>query len=105
MNNPYYNIENIIKVSTAIKENKDVEFRSTFGGCWGKYIHTENRLPNFELYNYRIKAVSNRYKVGLFKGTDNIPYFLVFTTDTSAFVQEYNDDFVRWLTDWVEYEV
>ncbi len=105
MNNPYYNIENIIKVSTAIKENKDVEFRSTFGCCWGKYIHTENSLPDFQLYDYRVKSKVKQYRLAVLLDCNKEPFVFTVNDIKSEIPTENNVIFVKWLTDWAEYEV
>lgn len=107
MNNPYYNIENIIKVSTAIKENKDVEFRSTIerDGRWVKYTNMENGLPDFQLYDYRVKSKFKQYRLAVLLDCNKEPFVFTVNDIKSEVPTENNINFVKWLTDWIEYEV
>ena len=52
---------------------------------------------------YRIKPKTNKYRVALFRGASEYPVLL--TDLTTAIATEKGTQFIRWLTDWVEYEV
>lgn len=58
--------------------------------------------PSFyEKRKYRIKPPAKRYRVALFNN-----YTRVYTADNINDASSYEKDrsFVRWLTDWIEYE-
>lgn len=100
--NTAFDYDHMIEILTALKEDKDVQYRT--GGVDDWILHNKDDLPKFHFYVYRIKPDVVRCKVGLFKDETNFTY-----TDI---IQEYAirrcelDDasFVRWLTDWIEYE-
>ena len=55
-----------------------------------------------EEYEYRVKPLAKKYRVALFKD----PGYYTSTVDTQEDAVCYTGSsyFVRWLTDWVEYE-
>ena len=59
-----------------------------------------------EEYEYRVKSPAKKYRVALFQNSNNGNYYTV-VADTQDDAVCYVDarGFVRWLTDWVEYEV
>ena len=65
----------------------------------------ELKQPNWqEHWEYRVKPPKNKYRVGLFKIGENKPFTVVAETDVVEMDCETDTRFVRWLTDWVEYE-
>lgn len=95
--------DHMINILTAIKEGQEVQYRDEDMGEWT--LHDINELPRFVNYEYRIKPASNKYRVGLFM-TKNGYHTLTVSSDGTADLREHNDPtFVKWLTDWVEYEV
>lgn len=96
-----------IKIMQAFLDNKEIQHRhdnGEVGGLWYDGIGPKSSIPNFELYEYRIKPELNRYRVGLFKEND-FYYSLLFEDEVNAYnTVEFSPQFVRWLTDWIEYE-
>ena len=61
-------------------------------------------FPRFnETWKYRIKPPAKKYRVALLKN-DNESYSLSANNQAHADTIEFRKDFIRWLTDWVEYE-
>ena len=52
---------------------------------------------------YRIKPPTKKYRVALLKD-NNESYVLAANNQAYADIIEHREDFVRWLTDWIEYE-
>ena len=61
--------------------------------------------PDFMADKYRIKPPAKKYMVALFKYPDYYYYTSTANTQEDAAFYESCRAFVRWLTDWVEYEV
>ena len=90
-------------VIIAWAEGKDVQAQPPMLGEWRDLSLT---MPYFyEDWEYRIKPPAKKYRVALFKDTftGNI-YTGAADTPEDAYLYEKNKDFIRWLTDWVEYE-
>lgn len=62
--------------------------------------------PNFfDSLEYRIKPKTGKYRVAIFKSSSDGKIF----TDTEDFEEKRNlcelNDFIRYLTDWIEYDI
>ena len=53
---------------------------------------------------YRIKPPAKKYRVALLLNDDNEPYTVSLNSQDYADIMGQRGNFVRWLTDWVEYE-
>ena len=96
MNQRYKHADVII----AWAEGAKVECRDTPTSPW-----TRTRTPSWqEDYEYRVKHPAKKYRVALFKDLD---YYYTSTANIQEDAAFYEScrAFVRWLTDWVEYEV
>ena len=90
-------------VIIAWAEGKDVQVRDEGTSRW---YDIKGKFPLFnEDREYRIKPPAKKYRVGLFKNTYSGNIYTC-TTDTpeAANFCEKDQGFVRWLTDWIEYE-
>ena len=88
-------------VIIAWANGAEIEGRDTPTSPW-----TRTRTPSwYENYEYRIKPPEKKYKVALYKDSFNGNSYTV-TADIQKDVEFYEKekDFVRWLTDWIEYE-
>ena len=85
-------------VIIAWANGAEIEYRSHIDGGW--VVASEPRW--LENYEYRVKPVK-KYKVALIKGADH--YTTTADTETDASFISCSAGFVRWITDWVEYEV
>jgi len=68
---------------------------------WRNYTDLEALTPNFNSLNYewRIKPETLRYRVALMKSmTSSKHWVMAFEQDKT----ENDNDFVKWLTEWVE---
>lgn len=88
-------------VIIAWAEGKDVQVRDEGTERWfdvmpGNPIFSEDR-------EYRIKPPAKKYRVALLKD-DSESYALAANNQAYADIIEFREDFVRWLTDWVDYE-
>jgi hypothetical protein len=88
-------------VIIAWAEGKDVQVRDEGTKRWfdvmpGNPIFSKDR-------EYRIKPPSKKYRVALLKD-DSESYALAANSQAYADIVEFRKDFVRWLTDWVDYE-
>ena len=88
-------------VIIAWAEGKDVQVRDEGTKRWydvvpGNPIFSEDR-------EYSIKPPSKKYRVALLKD-DSESYALAANNQAYADIIEFREDFVRWLTDWVDYE-
>ena len=85
-------------VIIAWAEGKDVQVWEEFS--W-RDVTVE--APTFMGEKYRIKPPNKKYRVALFNYNGNI---YTSAADTPEDVEFYEKDigFVRWLTDWIEYE-
>ena len=59
-----------------------------------------------EEYEYRVKSPAKKYRVALFfgYGDDCETYAAIANTQKSVDIYERSSRFIRWLTDWIEYE-
>ena len=88
-------------VIIAWAEGKDVQVWNSVRNEW-----QESSNPNWFLgYEYRIKPPARRYRVALFN-INGSSYTYTHTADNQKTAEFYEATpaFVRWLTDWVEYE-
>ena len=87
-------------VIIAWAEGKDVQVWDEGAKCWCDVVAS---IPFFMGDKYRIKPPAKKYRVALFNNNGNI---YTSTADTPEDVEFYEKDmgFVRWLTDWIEYE-
>lgn len=99
---PIENIDYMISILNALKTGKQVQFIQTYGSIWLDF--PDNVVPDFSAFIYRIKPTMQKYRLGLFRETDQTSYVLAFNTDESAHLAENNRYFVGWMADWVEYE-
>ncbi len=85
-------------VIIAWAEGKDVQVWDEGAKCWGDVVAS---IPFFMGDKYRIKPPAKKYRVALFND-----YTSVCTADNMKDASSYEKDsgFIRWLTDWVEYE-
>ena len=82
-------------VIIAWAEGKDVQVWDRGPKRW---CDVNSRTPHFyEDWEYRIKPPAKKYRVALFND-----YVCVCTVNARAYEKERT--FIRWLTDWIEYE-
>lgn len=92
----------------AMREQKPIQCRPLGSLLDDDWKDTLNSDPNFLHYEYRIKPDHNRYRVGLFR--DELDekcdpkLFVIHEYEASGFTKG-SPYFVKWLTDWIEYEV
>lgn len=88
-------------VIIAWAEGKDVQVWDECAKCWCDIVKS---IPFFMGDKYRIKPPAKKYRVALFNNNNGNIY--TSTADTPEDVEFYEKDigFVRWLTDWIEYE-
>ena len=88
-------------VIIAWAEGAEVEYRNLPGATW-----VSASTPGwYENYEYRVKPPAKKYRVALFKDCTNVGAY----TSTADSQEEANclrerQGFVRWITDWIEYE-
>lgn len=86
-------------VIIAWAEGCAIEYRNTSTSLWAKA-----RSPGwYEDHEYRVKPPAKKYRVALFKDSTG---GYTSTADNQETSNDYEGmhHFVRWLTDWVEYE-
>lgn len=85
-------------VIIAWAEGKDVQVWDKNNERWCDMVLAD---PDFMADKYRIKPPAKKYRVALFND-----YTSVCTADNMKDASSYEKDsgFIRWLTDWVEYE-
>ena len=90
-------------VIIAWAEGKDVQVWDFTQNKWGD-VTTES--PTWcEGWKYRIKPPAKKYRVALFKNPfSGDIYTLSVDKPDSTDKYEQHKGFVRWLTDWIEYE-
>ena len=89
-------------VIIAWAEGKDVQVWDFTQNEWGDVT---DKSPTWcEDWGYRIKPPAEKYKVALFRRS-NYELFAV-ACNSSEVAENYESlpSFVRWLTDWIEYE-
>lgn len=103
--NTTHNIDydNIIKILTAMKEGKQIQVEQ-YENVWRDL--TDEDFPNFKYVRYyRIKPEVKKYRVGLMDFDIEDRLLIVARSESDATELESDPDFVKWLTDWTEYEV
>ena len=86
-------------VIIAWAEGAEIEYRKS-----PEYIWNSAESPGwYENYEYRVKPPAKKYRVALFKDCTE-GYTSTADTQEDAAFYESSSGFVRWLTDWVEYE-
>ena len=85
-------------VIIAWAEGEDVQVWDKNNERWCDMVLAD---PDFMADKYRIKPPAKKYRVALFNDYTSV-YTADNTKDASAYEKERS--FVRWLTDWIEYE-
>ena len=86
----------------AWAEGKDVQVRAPLAENWSDLSIA---APHFyEDWEYRIKPPAKKYRVALFRRHNDEPVVVASNSQVTADNYESMPDFVRWLTDWIEYE-
>ena len=85
-------------VIIAWAEGKDIQ---VWDYGW-QDVTSEN--PTFLGKKYRIKPPAKKYRVALFGRRNDEPLVVASNSQVTADNFESLPDFVRWLTDWIEYE-
>lgn len=89
-------------VIIAWAEGKDVQVWDKLHGEWGDVA---TKSPTWrDDWEYRIKPPAKKYRVALFESDTSIYYTSTADTPEDANFYEKGRGFIRWLTDWVEYE-
>ena len=88
-------------VIIAWAEGKDVQVWSDINNKWYDLALKD---PSFNGKNYRIKPPAKKYRVVLFEGDTGARYTSTVDTSEDANFYEEGSGFIRWLTDWIEYE-
>lgn len=93
-----------IKIMQALLDDTEIQYRFSDKKPW--HDDTKEYFPDFRVCEYRIKPKPGRYRVGLFKDND-FYYTMSFERqdESESRILEQKPDFVKWLTDWIEYEV
>ena len=89
-------------VIIAWANGAEIECRDTPTSPWTN-AHTPSWYENCE---YRVKPPVRKYRVALFIscGDDGETYTATANTHESADIYATSKRFIRWLTDWIEYE-
>lgn len=89
-------------VIIAWVEGKDVQVWDKGDERWSD---VRSRTPIFnEDWEYRIKPPAKKFRVALIKG-GRLVYPSIVDSKCGEDMYEKDNAFVRWLTDWIEYEV
>ena len=89
-------------VIIAWAEGKDLQVR---GSSAEKWSDLSLATPNFyDYWEYRIKPPAKKYRVALFRRHNYDPLVVACNSSEVAENYESTPNFVRWLTDWIEYE-
>ena len=88
-------------VIIAWAEWKDVQVWSDINNKWYDLALKD---PSFNGKNYRIKPPAKKYRVALFKAPCVEAVVSVANSEHDAERYKESGHFVRWLTDWIEYE-
>ena len=86
-------------VIIAWAEGKDVQVWDDRGKRWCDITIQD---PTFAGEKYRIKPPAKKYRVALFLNEE--PLAVAANTQATADTFEPLPNFVRWITDWIEYE-
>lgn len=96
--------EHMIEILNALNTGKSVQYILPNSDIWQDVPVDSGLVPDFFENEYRIKPEPSYYRVGLFKNGDNY-YIHAMNDKIGAEKTEKTDtSFVRWLTDWTEYE-
>ena len=89
-------------VIIAWAEGKDVQVRDEGTSRW---YDIKGKFPLFnEDREHRIKPPAKKYRVALFESDTSVYYTSTADSPEDANFYEKGRGFIRWLTDWVEYE-
>ena len=88
-------------VIIAWAEGKDVQVWDKNNERWCDMVLAD---PDFMADKYRIKPPAKKYRVALFLESDEDSVAVAANSQTTADHFESRSNFVRWLTDWIEYE-
>ena len=88
-------------VIIAWAEGKDVQVWDHTINKWGDIPGTPTWRKEWE---YRIKPPAEKYRVALFRRHNCESLVVACNSPVTAENYESLPDFVRWLTDWIEYE-
>ena len=89
-------------VIIAWAEGKDVQVWDEGTKRW---FDVRGKFPLFsEDREHRIKPPAKKYRVALFEGDPSTYYTSTSDTSEDADFYEKGRGFIRWLTDWIEYE-
>lgn len=88
-------------VIIAWAEGKDVQVWDDINNMW---CDLTLEAPNFNSKTYRIKPPAKKYRVALFESDTSVYYTSTADTPEDANFYEKGRCFIRWLTDWIEYE-
>ena len=89
-------------VIIAWAEGKDVQVWDDGAKRWHDIV---GKFPLFnEDREHRIKPPAKKYRVALFESDTSIYYTSTADTPEDANFYEKSRGFIRWLTDWIEYE-
>ena len=89
-------------VIIAWAEGEDVQLWDSNNQKW---LDVVSEVPTFTGEQYRIKPPAKKYRVALFrKYRDDELLVVAANSQVAADDYETMPDFVRWLTDWIEYE-
>ena len=88
-------------VIIAWAEGKDVQVWDDGAKRWCDVVAS---IPFFMGDKYRVKPPPKKYRVALFRRHNYDPLVVACNSSEVAENYESTPNFVRWLTDWVEYE-
>ena len=89
-------------VIIAWAEGKDVQVWDKDTKCWCDVVKS---IPFFDKdWEYRIKPPTKKYRMALLCKSNEEPLTVAANSQRTADSFEFLPHFVRWLTDWVEYE-
>ena len=88
-------------VIIAWAEGKDVQVWDSINNKWCDLTLKD---PNFCGKSYRIKPPAKKYRVALLTVPDDVEFTKTASNEDDASILERRPGFIRWLTDWIEYE-
>ena len=88
-------------VIVAWAEGEDVQVWDEGAKCWCDVV---TAIPLFMGDKYRVKPPPKKYRVALFRHAGEEPLAVVANSQVISDNFEHLLGFVRWLTDWIEYE-
>ncbi len=98
-----------IKIMQAFLDDTEIQHQFKTGdayGLWYDGTGPKSPIPNFELYNYRIKPEVKTYRPAILLNARNEPYILAINDSENSIRIEGNTNFVKWASNnWIEYEV